>query len=296
MRTTQSSRAARSEARGAAVLLGPYGILLALAGIIPTGYALLASVRDAEGAFTGIENYRNIMSDFRFGQTFVHVAVTVVVFVPTIVVAAVALAILVHASGRWLSGATRFLLYVPGAFAGIANFVLWLFILDPTVSPVRSLWAALGFGTLAEVSQESHLPLVLTSILLFQGIGSWMLIVYGALNAIPEEITEAAQIDGAGALRRAWHITIPMIRPWIGYTALLNVAYALQLFLEPALLSQVTHGKVSNVWTPNQLSYTYAYTIGNIGAAAAMSVILLILTLAIGLIAVRVTNLFGDDQ
>ena len=75
---------------------------------------------------------------------------------------------------------------------------------------------------------------------------------------------------------------LPMIRPWLGYMTLLNLAYGFQLFLEPQVLSQVTHGLISPQWTPNQLSFTYAYQILDTPAAAAMSVILLLITLGLG--------------
>ena len=89
---------------------------------------------------------------------------------------------------------------------------------------------------------------------------------------------------------------LPIIRPWLGYMLLLNVAYGFQLFIEPQVMSQVTHGQISPQWSPNQLSYTYAYQILDTGAAAAMSVILLMISLGLGLWIVLRSGLFADER
>lgn len=281
---------------GAYTLLLPFLLLLLLAGLIPAAYALWTSLVNRTGSFAGIDNYVNVVTDFRFTSTFLNVFATMVLYVPLIVIIAVVFALLIHASSRRLSASVRFIFYLPGAFAGIANFVLWLYILDPTVSPVRWIWSVLGYDSLGEVAQGSNVPMILSLILLFQGVGSWMLIVYGALNTIPEELIEAAELDGANAFQRAWLIVLPILKPWIAYLSIMNIAYALQLFLEPTLLGNATNGKISPEWTPNQLSFTFAYGVGDLGAAAAMSIILLVLTLGIGLFIVTRTDLFGDAE
>lgn len=281
---------------GAYTLLAPFLVLLMVAGVLPFSYAIIKSLQAKGGGFAGFENFQTIVSDFRFEQSFRNVGITALWFLPLIVLAAVGLAILAHASSPRLSASMRFVFYIPGAFAGMANFVLWLYVLDPTVSPISGAWNSLGWDTLGAVVQPGHLPQILTVMLLFQGLGAWLLIIYGGLNSISEEVMEAAAIDGANAFRRAWHIQIPILRPWIGYLILMNTAYVLQLFLEPALLAQATNGKISPDWTPNQLSFTYAFGILNEQAAAAMSVILLMITLTIGMVIVTRTKLFGDPQ
>ena len=180
------------------------------------------------------------------------------------------MALLVHASPGRFGSSMRFVYYLPGALAGVANFMLWLFILNPGQSPVDFLWNGFGYTTLNEVAQPGHLPVILAAMLFFQGAG------------------------GPWALARM--IMLPIIRPCIGYMLLLNIAYGFQLFIEPQVMSQVTHGQISPQWSPNQLSYTYAYQILNTGAAAAMSVILLLISLGLGLWIVLRSGLFADEQ
>jgi multiple sugar transport system permease protein len=285
-----------AETRGAAILVLPFVLLLLFAGIVPTAYALIKSLGDENGQGIGISSFQLIIGDFRFVDTFAHIAITLVVWLPLMMVGVVALALLVQASPGRFGSTMRFIYYLPGALAGIANFMLWLFILNPGQSPVDFLWNGFGYTTLNQVARPDFLPVILAAMLFFQGAGTWLVIVNGGLNGIPDEVLEAAVADGAGSWALTWHIMLPIIRPWIGYMLLLNVAYGFQLFIEPQVLSQVTHGQISPQWGPNQLSFTYAYQILNTGAAAAMSVILLAISLGLGLVIVFRTGLFSDDH
>jgi multiple sugar transport system permease protein len=204
------------------------------------------------------------------------------------------MALLVHSTPGRFGATMRFIYYLPGAFAGVANFMLWLFILDPTVSPIAFLLHGFGFQTLDQTALPSHVAAILALMLFFQGAGTWLVILYGGLNSIPDEVIEAAGIDGAGSWRVVRDIKLPLIRPWLGYMLLLNVAYGFQLFLEPSVLGAATHGLVSPTYTPNELSYTYAFQILNTSAAAAMSVILLLITLGIAIVVVTRVGLFRE--
>ena len=76
----------------------------------------------------------------------------------------------------------------------------------------------------------------------------------------------------------------------------MNLAYGFQLFLEPYLLRQISSGSVEAEWAPTQLGYAFAFTNRNFPAAAAMSIILLVITLAIGIFIVFRSGLFGDEK
>ena len=185
---------------------------------------------------------------------------------------------------------------MPGALAGIANFVLWVYLLNPAQSPIAFLWQGLDLTNLKQVVTDPNMPAILTAMLFFQGVGTWIVIVNGGLNGIPDEIFEAAALDGANAWQLAWRVKLPLIRPWIGYAALMNLAYGFQLFLEPYLLRQISAGSISSEWGPNQLGYAFAFTNRNFPAAAAMSIILLLITLIIGIFIVFRSGLFGEEE
>ena len=287
----------RGESLGAAILVGPYLVLLLVAGIVPTVYAVVQSLQsDAGTGFAGFANFSLIIGDFRFFTTFGNILITLVVWIPIMMIGVVGLALLVHSSPGKLGSSMRIVYYIPGAMAGTANFMLWLFLLNPGQSPLDFLWHGFAYTNLNQVAQPSHLPMILAAMLFFQGAGTWLVIVNGGLNGISEEVLEAGIVDGAGPVALAWRVKLPIIKPWLGYMLLLNIAYGFQMFVEPQVMSQATHGLISPQWSPNQLSYTYAYQIMNIHAAAAMSVLLLLISLGLGLLIVSRSGLFAAQD
>lgn len=292
----------RVEGRGAWILMTPYIALFLVAAAIPIGYAFYISLQKAptlvnpQSGFGGIDSFIVAVTDYRFIDTFINIFTVMAVWLPLMIVGIVALALLVHASPGRFGNAMRFIYYVPGALGGIANFVLWVYLLNPAQSPIAFLWRGLELDNLKEVVTTGNLPIILTAMLFFQGVGTWIVIVNGGLNGIPDEIFEAAALDGANAWQLAWRVKLPLIRPWIGYAALMNLAYGFQLFLEPYLLRQISSGSVDAEWAPTQLGYAFAFTNRNFPAAAAMSIILLVITLAIGVIIVFRSGLFGEER
>ncbi len=286
-------RATRAETAGALTLTAPYLVVLLLVGATPVAYALQQSlVSSVSGGFVGFANFSTVFQNFAFGTSFLDVATLLAVWLPMMVVGVVTLALLIDATRGWFGRLVMFIYYIPGALAGMTNLVLWLLLLDPTVSPAKFLLHAIGAQNLDDIlASPTRVIVVLAIMLFFQGAGSWIVIMYGGLNSIPDDVQDQARIDGCDNWKLAWHVKLPIVRPWIGYLVLMNFAYGFQIFLEPQVLSTAAQGLISPQWSPNQLSYTYAYSVGNIGAAAALSVILLVITLALGVITVTKTGL-----
>jgi multiple sugar transport system permease protein len=294
----------RREVAGAWTLMLPYIVLLLIGGIIPIGYALWVSFQksptllqpDLTG-FGGLDAYVKAFTDFRFAQSFIDIFSVLIIWLPVMIIAVVGLALLVHASPGRFGSIMRFIYYIPGALGGVANLMLWVYLLNPSQSPISGFLHALGLTTIKQVvATPGDLAVILSAMLLLQGLGQWVVTVNGGLNSIPDDILEAASLDGANAWQLAWRVKLPMIRQWIGYAALLNLAYGFQLFLEPYLLNQVASGALPSEYTPTQLGYWFAFVGHDFPSAAAMSVIIVIITLAIGLIVVFRSGLFSVEE
>jgi multiple sugar transport system permease protein len=226
-----------------------------------------------------------------------HIAVYLVFWLVSLVVFVVGLALVMHRlASRGLSTTVRFLYYLPGALAGAASVMVWLFMLDPTVSPVAFLLRALGMPTFGDVVAPGHLPVLFTLIAFWTGAGGWIVVMYGALNNISTDLLEAARLDGATAWQTARRIQIPMLRKWIVYMAILAFAGGTQLFVEPQLLTQATVGVAGRDYSPNQLSYDFAFgQTNNVNAAAAISVELLLVGLIVAAVFVARSGFFDAD-
>ena len=259
-----------------------YILLLLAFGIGPMLYALYLAFTQA-GDFVGFDNFASVFDDFRFKPAVIHVASFVVIWVVTLVLFVVLLALVSHAMRvRWLSSTSRFLFYIPGALAGSASVMLWLFMLNPTVSPVSRLLTQLGFENFTEVVAQENLPVVFTVIAFWTGAGGWIIIMFGALNNIPNEVMEAARIDGAGPVKTALYVQIPLLKKWIAYMGIIALASGTQLFVEPRILSQATRGTVPKDYSLNQLAYVFAFgPQSDFNGSAAISVMLLVVAMGL---------------
>lgn len=274
----------------------PYVVLMALFGIVPVAYSIYLAFTDKSGRFTGFDNFTRTARDYRFGPAIEHVALFVVIWLVALTLFVVLLALVVHriASKRTRTF-IRFAYYVPGALAGASSVLLWLFLLDPTVSPVSAILRWTGNDHFAEVVTPAHLPVVFAIIAFWTGAGGWILVLYGALNTISSEVLEAARVDGAGPVRTALHIQLPMIRKWITYMLILSLAAGTQLFVEPELVSQASFGIVPNDYSVNQLAYQFAFTQNDFNGSAAISIDLLVVALLCAGLFVARGRLFETD-
>ncbi len=287
--------AGRHQARYGYIFVSGYTLFLLAFGILPTLYAVYLSFTK-NGQFAGIDNFVKVFGDYRFLPAVAHVALYVFFWLISLLVLVTILALVVHAVRvRWLSSASRFLFYIPGAVAGASSVLLWLFVLDPTVSPVSGLLHSMGFEKLVNVVAVDNLPIVFTVIAFWAGAGGWIVIMFGALNNVPNEVMEAARIDGAGAVKTAWYIQLPMLTKWISYMAIMSLAAGVQLFVEPKVLSQATKGVVPEDYSLNQLAYLYAFRQGDFSGSAAISLMLLVVAFGLSAVFIFRGRLFEID-
>lgn len=282
----------RAQGRIGLVFVSLYTLLLLAFGVIPSLYAIYLAFTK-RGEFVGVDNFIKIFKDYRFWPAVEHVGLFIVVWLAALVVFVVLLALVVHSIGiRWFSTSMRFLYYIPGALAGASSVMLWLFVLDPTVSPVSFLLQAFGMDSLVASVQVDRLPIVLAVIAFWTGAGGWIVVMYGALNNISREVLEAARVDGAGPIRTAWSIQIPLIRKWVAYMVIMSVAGGTQLFVEPKVLSQASRGVVPLDYSLNQLAFLYAFKQNDFNGSAAISLVLLVAALALSIYFVLRGGLF----
>lgn len=294
--TTPTSRRTAWPGRAGHGFVAGYVVLLIAFGVVPTGYAIYFAFTDAGNTFVGLSNFVQAAGDFRFAGAVTHVALYLACWLATLVVFVVGLALLLHrGQARTANRALRFLYYIPGALAGSASVLVWLFMLDPAVSPVSFLLRAFGFDTFGQVIAPGRLPLLFTLIAFWTGAGGWIVVMYGALNNISADLLEAARIDGAGAWQTARRIQIPLLRKWIVYMVILAFAGGTQLFVEPQLLSQASVGVAGRDYSLNQLSYDFAFQNDNVNTAAAVSVELLLVGLIVAAVFVVRSGFFDAD-
>jgi multiple sugar transport system permease protein len=275
----------------------PYLPLLIVFGIAPTIYALDLAFTNVGGGWVGFHNFVRTYHDFRFIPAFKHVLVYTVVWLGALVVFVVGLALLLHGRANRVSASFRFLFYMPGALAGAASVVIWLFMLDPSVSPGGFLLHdLLGADIFAQSIAPGNLPYIFAMIAFWTGAGGWIVVMYGALNTIPPDLEEAARIDGAGPFTIAFRLKLPLIRKWVAYMVILSFATGTQLFVEPEIVQYASFGLVPDTWSANQLAYQLAFRYADFNGAAAIAVDLLVIGLVGAVLIVTRSGLFRTDD
>jgi len=271
-------------------------ILLVAFGVVPAAYGIYFAFTNADNYFAGLSNFVQSARDFRYLPAVEHIGLYLVIWLIALVVLVTGLALVLHQLPvRRLGDTVRFLYYIPGALAGAASVLVWLFMLDPSVSPASSFLRLLGYGTFGNVIAPGHLALLFAIIAFWTGAGGWIVVIHGALNNIPHDIMEAARIDGAGAWRIARYIQIPMLRKWIVYMVILAFATGAQLFVEPQLVSEASLGVAGRDYSPNQLAYDFAFQNNNVNYAAAISVELLVICLVVAAVFVTRSRFFDAN-
>ena len=288
---------ASAQTFAAYVFCSGYVLLLLVFGVLPMVYALYLSFTKS-GQFVGLDNYVKAVGDFRFLPAVQHVAAFLVIWVVTLTVLVTLLALIVHAMRvrRRLASTALFLFFIPGAFAGAASVMLWLFLLNPSVSPVSFVLKWFGYTNFVQAIDLNNLPLIFTVIAFWTGAGAWIIIMYAALNNISDEIMEAARCDGASAIKTAWYIQLPLIRKWIAYMVVISVAVGTQLFAEPKILAQASRNQIPKHYSLNQLAYVTAFgPQADFNSSAAISMMLLVVAAGLAAFFVFRGGLFDRD-
>jgi len=269
-----------------------YVLLLLLFGVAPSVYAIYLSLTRAGGNWAGLSNFFSTGRDFRFLPAVEHIGSYLAIWLVALVVLVLFLALMLHGGVRRTVPYFRFLFYMPGALAGAASVLVWLFMLDPGVSPFNFVLSSFGFSSLGQTIAPGHLPAVFALIAFWTGAGGWIVVMSGALNNISDELIDAARIDGANAWQLAFRVKLPLIKKWVVYMLILAFAAGTQLFVEPQLVGEASLGLVSTTWSPNQLAYYYATQNANFNYAAAVSVDLLLVGLMAAALLVFRSKLF----
>ena len=277
----------------------PYLLLLLAFGVFPILYALGLSFFETGGQanhFAGLANYRKVLGDYRLGQSVLNVMSYIGLWLPAMALGVTGLALLLHARPGRLSSALRLVYYLPGAVSGTAAVLLWLFMLEPQISPFGPLLRVLGFTQGYDVLAARNLPVVFAVMAFFASAGGWIVVLYGALTSIPGEVLEAARIDGCTDMQLATRIKLPMVSKNAVFMLVLSFAAGFQLFVEPALVNKTTLGAVaSGDWAINQIAYSYAFTRLDFGGSSALSTLLLLVGLIVALWLVFRTDFYRVD-
>ncbi|HYY10174.1 MAG TPA: sugar ABC transporter permease [Kineosporiaceae bacterium] len=277
----------------------PYTVLLTVFGLAPVVYAVWTAfqVTPVVGPtyFSWVDNFTAVVADYRLHQASRNVLLYLALWLPSLLVFVFTVALVMDARRTRFASLTRFVAYVPGAVVGSAAALLWLFMFTPAVSPFRLLVEPFADRE-GSVISDGSLPVILSVMGIAAGAGGWIVLLYGALTAVPQDVLEAARIDGARAWQLVRHVKLPMIRGYAAFILIVSLANGFQVFVEPQVLGVAVQGRVSQYWSVNQIVYSYATGESNYGRASALSLLLLLVVVTAAVLVVTRTRFYSTGD
>lgn len=267
-----------------ALFLGPMTVLLAAVTVTPFVYGLYLSLTNTTPTagtsdFVGLANFGALMADGSFWHaTRLTVGFTIVA-VAIEVAAGMALA-LTLASLRHGQHFLRALLLLPLAGTPVAVFYSWRVMLNPSYGVIDYVLGLVGIPPIAWLGHSSTALLSLLIVDVWQWTPFVMVILYGGVVAVPQDVHEAAMVDGAVGSQLFRWVMLPMMGPYLGLALLFRSIDALKTFDSIAVLT--SGGPGDSTVTLNMLSYRQAITYLQFGKGTAAAFLLLVMAICIG--------------
>ena len=282
----------RTQRRGtltAIAFLAPALVTLTVFVAWPMVSALRLSFTDASGfgqeEFVGLENYFRVVTDPDILRALGNTAYYAVLFTPTAIVAALALALLLihpRLAGR---GTFRTVLFLPFIVSLAVAAFAWSYLLDPQIGLLNYWLRGLGMQV-GNVLQDPALAMpTVAFVAVWKSFGFYMVIFIAGLQEIPASLFEASRVDGANAWQRFIHVTMPMLSNTFAFVLIVALIAALQAFDQIYVMTG--GGPFGSTQTIVMEIYESGFRKLELGFASALSYILLLITLLLSLVQFR---------
>lgn len=273
------------------LFLAPALVAIGVFVLYPIGAVAYFSFTDYDivtpPKWIGLDNYAHLLHDATFLKALSHSLVYLIV-TPTLIVLSIALAIVINRKLRGIH-IFRALYYVPAVSGSIAIGIAWRWLFDAQGGLINGLLVWLGvlkepLQWLAEPAYTLPIAMLMT---VWMGVGYYAMIFLAGLQNIPEELYDAALIDGANGFQKHWHVSVPGLRPQIVFVFVISSLAALKVFEEILVLTNRTGGILDSGVTMVFYLWRQAFRLSHAGYASAVAIVLLMLTLAFSMFNVR---------
>ncbi|GAA2094276.1 sugar ABC transporter permease [Streptomyces albiaxialis] len=234
----------------------------------------------APGTFVGLDNFQEMLNDEQFWIGLRNSSLYVVVVVPCMVLLPLLLAMLVH---KQIPGIAFFrsAFYTPVVASVVVVGLIWVWMLDER-GLVNAVFKTIGIGPVKFLSDQWLILLSAMIVTVWKGLGYYMIIFMAALGNVPRELYEAANVDGAGPVRRFWSVTVPGVRNTMVLVAALSSVAAFRVFSEVYLMAGQDGGPAGEDTTLVMLVQRVGTGLsGRVGYASAISLVLFVITLVL---------------
>jgi multiple sugar transport system permease protein len=280
------------------LFISPWLAGFVLLTVFPLIFGLVISLTNYDGLnlfnlhFVGLKNYANAIQDPKVMLTFDRTLVWVALNLPIWLVFSLLLAVIVNRKVRGI-GIYRTLFYLPSIIPAMGLVWTWKILLDKNFGLVNAIISFFQPGTAIGWLTDQAMFGV-TAMALWNGLGAGMIIFLAGMQGIPDELIEAAKIDGASNFRVFWNITLPILTPVIFFQLIMGLISAFQMFSIPWLAT--TSGSVAvppqNIFLYMINVYQQIFVVGRFGYGLAILWILIAVILVLTFIVFRTQRIW----
>ncbi len=261
---------------------------------LPVGAALILSFTDfdlysiadpASTRFIGLKNYHDLFASPLFWTALRNTSLFVIVGGPLSVLTSLGAALLVNGKLVRFKPFFRSAFFAPWVTTLVAVALVWRYIYHPQYGPLNAALSTLGIAPIDWLGNPRWAMPAIILLSVWKNFGYNMLVFLAGLQSIPEELYEAAALDGAGAWHRFRHITLPMLGPTFVFVGVVTMIASFQIFSEPYVMT--AGGPLKSTLTLVLFMYEEGFRWWRLGYAAAIAVVLCLLTLAGTLVQLR---------
>jgi multiple sugar transport system permease protein len=274
----------------ALIVIGVFFFLPVLAALLMslTDFDLYGLVDLRNVRLVGLRNYTELLTTPLFWQALGNTLYFVLVGAPVSIVVSIGCALLLHSRVARFTGFFRTALFAPVVTTLVAVAVIWRYLFHSRYGWLNYALSALGLGPIDWLGDPRWAMPAIIVFAVWKNFGYNMIIFLAGLQSIPEELYEAARIDGASPWRQFRHVTLPSLSPIVAMVSILTVAGYFQLFAEPYVMTQ--GGPLQSTVSVHYFMFEEGFKWWNLGSASAVAFLLFVLIFAVTAVQLRVAR------
>ena len=253
--------------------------VVAALGLSVTDFDIYALADIGNLRFIAFDNYIGLLHNPLFWKTLGNTLYFVIVGVPLSIAVSLGAAVLLHSKLGRFKGFFRTAFFAPVVTTVVAVAVIWRYLFHTRYGLVNWGLSSIGIEPVDWLGDPNWAMPTIILFAVWKNFGYNMVIFLAGLQSIPEDLYEAARIDGAGAWRQFRHVTLPMLGPVLLLVGILTMSGYFQLFAEPYVMTQ--GGPLESTKSVLYLMYDEGFKWWNLGNASAVAFLLFVLMVAV---------------
>ena len=278
--------------------ISPFYVLFAFFFLAPSLIALVLSLFRWDGIndprFVLARNYGRLVSDKVFAQVATNTAIYAIASLLIVLPLALVLAVLLNAKSLRFSNVWRAMYFTPVVTSTVAITLVFQILYSRDTGLLNAPLIYLGLEPIYWLGDRSWAKVAIIILIAWRSTGLLTIYFLAGLQSIPEELYEAASIDGASMLQKFFRITIPMLRPIILFVSIIVLLSSIQIFDEPQILTQ--GGPANSTMSVVQYLYERGYTRLRLGFASAVGTVLFATVFILSLLQLQWYGVFRKED